>query len=325
LISVDDVLVVLAIVSLVPGVVAVVTERTGRCGSHVTAALQLLLPWWGLIAAVVVVVAAVARSWWLVIAAAVVVLGVAVVVVPKLARRRGGPPQTGSTRQFSVGLANLYLDNPEPEAATRQLLDAASEILVLTELTPHLLDAFDATGGRDRFPHRLHREPLHGEYEAGIFSVHPFTVAEVHTEGELRVVDATVALPEGDMRVVVVHPEAPTDRAGFRRWRAQLRTLRELLAEAEPETIVLGDFNAGTLQPPYEALLTTSFRDAHDLLGSSLTPSWGVAPGLPHWVPTFVARLDHLLVGPAVTVVELRDLDPIGSDHRPFLATLARR
>jgi endonuclease/exonuclease/phosphatase (EEP) superfamily protein YafD len=42
-------------------------------------------------------------------------------------------------------------------------------------------------------------------------------------------------------------------------------------------------------------------------------------------VPTFVARLDHLLVGPAVAVVELSDLDPIGSDHRPFVATLSLR
>ena len=97
------------------------------------------------------------------------------------------------------------------------------------------------------------------------------------------------------------------------------------MSGADPATIALGDFNAGTLQPPYEALLTTSFRDAPDILGTSLHPSWGVAASLPRWVPTFVARLDHLLVGPAVAVVDLCDLDPIGSDHRPFVATLSLR
>jgi len=101
--------------------------------------------------------------------------------------------------------------------------------------------------------------------------------------------------------------------------------LRRILSDAAPATVALGDLNAGTLQPPYEALLRTPFRDAHDLMGSSLAPSWGVAPSLPRWVPTFLARLDHLLVGPAVTVVELGDLDPVGSDHRPFVATLAVR
>lgn len=310
---------------LVPGAIAVVSERVGRCGNFVTAALQLLLPWWGVVAVAIAVVATVSRAWWLAVAAAVVAIGVAIVVVPKLARRRGRRMPPGSTAPFSVALANLYIDNPEPEAATRQLLAAAPAILVLTELTPDLLAAFDATGGRDRYPHRVHREPLEGEYEAGIFSVYPFVAAEVHTEGELRVVDATIDLPDAGLRVIAVHPEAPTDRAGFRRWRAQLRTLRRLLNDAEPATIALGDLNSGTLQPPYEALLRSPFRDAHDIVGSSLSPSWGVAASLPHWVPTFVARLDHLLVGPAVAVVDLRDLDPVGSDHRPFLATLALR
>ena len=46
-------------------------------------------------------------------------------------------------------------------------------------------------------------------------------------------------------------------------------------------TVVLGALNAGTLQPPYEALLRTRFRDAHDLMGSPLAPSWGIAPSLP--------------------------------------------
>ena len=73
----------------------------------------------------------------------------------------------GRAAPFSVGFANLYLDNPEPEAAARQLLDAAPTILVLTELTPRLLAAFDAAGGGTGIPHRVHRRPLHGEYEAG--------------------------------------------------------------------------------------------------------------------------------------------------------------
>jgi endonuclease/exonuclease/phosphatase family metal-dependent hydrolase len=313
------------LVLLVPGAIALVTERLGRCGNHVTAALQLLLPWWTLLAAAVAVVGVIARDPWLAAAGATLAVAIGVVIGPKLLHRGRHrlPPVDATT--FSIGLANLYLDNPEPEAATRQLLEAAPAVLVLTELTPDLLRAFDRAGGADRYPHRVHREPLHGEYEAGIFSVYAFTDARVHEAGELRVVDATVQLPDADLRVIAVHPDAPTNREGFRRWRRQLAALRDLLAGATPATLALGDLNAGTLHPPYEALLRTPFRDAHDVMGVSLTPSWGVAASLPRWVPTFLARLDHLLVGPAVTVVELRDLDPVGSDHRPFVATLAVR
>jgi endonuclease/exonuclease/phosphatase family metal-dependent hydrolase len=309
---------------LVPGVYALVTERLGRCDDRVTAGLQLLLPWWAVVAAVVAVIAVGARDLRLATASALVVVAIGAVIVPKVARRRREQPlPKGALTTFSVGLANLYLDNPAPADAARQLLAAAPAILVLAELTPRLLAAFDAAGGAARYPHRVHREPLRGEYEAGIFSVYPFARSSVHAHGPLCAVDAVVSLPEGEVRVIATHPEAPTTRAGFRLWRAQLAALRSLLADAGPATVALGDLNAGTLQPPYEALLTTSFRDAHDVVGSSLAPSWGVAPSLPRWVPTFAARLDHLLVGPAIRVIEVHDLDPVGSDHRPFVAGLA--
>ena len=104
----------------------------------------------------------------------------------KLLRGRRRRPRSASETKFSVGLANLYLDNDEPDAAARQLLDAAPTILVLTELTPALLAGFDAAGGADRYPHRVYREPLEGDYEAGIFSTLPFGDARVNTEDELR-------------------------------------------------------------------------------------------------------------------------------------------
>jgi len=308
---------------LLPGTVAVVTERAGWCGNRVIAGVQLLLPWWGIFVVVVAATGLLTRAWWLAVAAAAVGSGIGVVIGPKLRRGRRRDSPAGSTSVVSVGLANLYLDNPEPDAMAAQLLEAAPDVLVLTELTPALLASFDAAGARARYPYRVHREPLRGEYEAGIFSRVPFAEALVHTVDELRVVDATVAWPGGALRVLAVHPTAPTSRAGFRTWRGQLATLRGLLVAAEPATIALGDLNAGTLQPPYEALLTTGFRDAHGAVGRALAPSWGTAPSLPRWLPTLVARLDHVLVGPAVEVVDVRDLDPVGSDHRPCVADLA--
>ena len=214
---------------------------------------------------------------------------------------------TPAGQGFSVGLANLYLDNPEPDAAARQLLEAAPEVLVLTELTTDLLARFDAAA-RPR--------PLSRTASTGILSTvstrrgsSPSSRSRPRRctrPGALQVVDAVVDVPGGEVRVVAAHPEAPTSATGSGPGAGNSRDLRALMAAGRRRPSSLGDLNAGTLQPPYEALLTTPFRDAHDLFGSSLAPSWGVAPSFPRWVPTFVARLDHLLVGPAVDVVALR-------------------
>ncbi len=119
-----------------------------------------------------------------------------------------------------------------------------------------------------------------------------------------------------------MHPDAPSTPGSFRRWRNQLRTLRGLLEELDGPAVVLGDFNAGNLQVPFEQLLRGRFRDGHAMLGKALKPSWGTVPWLPGWVPTLVARLDHVLVSPELHPRTVGDLEPIGSDHRPFRAVL---
>ena len=172
----------------------------------------------------------------------------------------------------------------------------------------------------------MHPQPIKGEYAVGIFTALPVELASVWQQGPLEVVEATIgAAGTAGLRVIAAHPEAPVNAKAFRRWREQLGELRGVLDEATGATIVIGDLNSGTLQPPYERLLTSRFRDAHDILGTALRPSWGVAPWFPRWVPTLLARLDHLIVSDEVTVVSLEDLDAVGSDHRPFRAHLHLR
>ena len=48
------------------------------CPDRVTAALQLLVPWWGVVAIGVVVASAIAGVWWLALIAAAVAVGVGV-------------------------------------------------------------------------------------------------------------------------------------------------------------------------------------------------------------------------------------------------------
>ena len=303
--------------------VAALTVRVRWCPGAAVAMLQLLTPWWTVLTVIVAIAAVLLGQVVLAAAAlAVALLGLAV-LVPKLRRSPRQARDGHRSAAMTMALANLYLDNDEPDEAIGQLLDAAPDVLMMTELTDELVSRFDALGGADRYPNRVHPMPLDGEYEAGIFSTRPFVESSVWEQGELQVVEATVPIDEQELRVIAVHPEAPTGRAAFRRWRAQLAELERILAAANGPTIALGDLNSGTLQPPYERLLESPFRDAHDELGTALRPSWGIAPWLPRWFPTLLARLDHLLVSPEVEIVSLEDLDPVGSDHRPFVAQLS--
>lgn len=307
-------------------VLAAVTVLVGWCPSSPVAMVQMLLPWWVVLSTIVVAVAAVGQRWSLVALGAVVVAGASAVLAPKLRRKARDGHDPSAPTSLSVVLANLYLDNDEPEEAMHQLFETAPDVLVMTELTPDLVGRFDRAGGAERFPNRVHPEPIAGEYCVGIFTALSFEGSDVWERGPLEVVEATVDVPGGPaLRVIAVHPEAPVGADAFRKWRHQLRELESVLDEAEGPTILIGDLNSGTLHPPYERLVRSTFRDAHDLLGTALRPSWGVAPWFPRWFPTMLARLDHLLVSPEVTVVGLDDLDAVGSDHRPFRADLAIR
>ena len=317
--------------------IGVATSLVRWSGNIAVAALQLLVPLTVLSTAVIAVAAVVTGHPVLAITGAIVVVLSLPLFLPKLipdpSRHR-----TGDAPSFSVALANLYFDNPEPDDAINQLIEADADILVMTELSVDLLDRFDRVGGAQRYPSRVHPDPVEGEYAVGIFSRTELQSARVEQHGELQLIAATwvgitaSSMTDGDgeraaqgIEVRAVHPDAPSTRVGFTRWRHQLRELRALLRDLDGPAIVLGDLNAGTFQVPYERLLSRRFRDAHAVLGKAVKPSWGIAPWLPRWVPTLVARLDHLVISREIQVRSLEDLDPVGSDHRPFRAELELR
>ncbi|MGZ6929209.1 MAG: endonuclease/exonuclease/phosphatase family protein [Acidimicrobiia bacterium] len=301
------------------------TSLTAWCPNPIVAALQLLLPWIVTLAAAVGIAALLLGAPALAVGALVAIVAAAPALAPKLTAHSGVAWHPDGVPTLTVGLANLYLENPEPDEAIAQLLESGIDVLVMTELTPDLVDRFDRLGGASAYPSRVHPEPITGAYVVGIFSRTPLRDRRVEQLDSLRVVAGTWVGEGRELAIRAVHPDAPTTMAGFRRWRRQLATLRALLDDLPVPAIVLGDLNAGSLQPPYERLVQGRFRDAHTVTGRALLPSWGIAARLPRWIPPVVARLDHLLLSPDVAVVALDDLERVGSDHRPFRAAIELR
>src|SRR5690606_25218056 len=84
--------------------------------------------------------------------------------------------------------------------------------------------------------------------------------------------------------------------------------------------VMTGDFNAARWHPQFRAVLASGWRDAHELLGRALRPSWPI--GHPVLRVPFV-RIDHALVTDDLVVTDVRDVRVAGSDHRGLIVTIA--
>ncbi len=128
---------------------------------------------------------------------------------------------------------------------------------------------------------------------------------------------ARVALPGGrSVRVVAVHPYPPglnsTDR-----WSAGLHTL----PDAEPGRspwILPGDFNATLDHAELREILEGGYRDAAEVTGKGLTPTW---PAAGRRLPP--VTIDHVLADRRIGIVSYAVEDVPGSDHRAVYARLA--
>jgi endonuclease/exonuclease/phosphatase (EEP) superfamily protein YafD len=118
---------------------------------------------------------------------------------------------------------------------------------------------------------------------------------------------------------------ATVDPGGYGTWRAQLRSLRRAIAGVPGPLVVAGDLNTSRFRPEFTGLLDRGLHDVHDLLGRGLRPSFRLSNDgvLAKLGP--VARLDHALVNRWLHPVAVDDLEPNGSDHLPFVVTLAVR
>ena len=119
------------------------------------------------------------------------------------------------------------------------------------------------------------------------------------------------------VRLVGIHPPPPlSSRIAAERY-ATLQALPTLIAGPDAErTVLLGDFNCTPWSPLFRDLLAaTGLRDS--ARGFDLSPTWAS-----RWLP-FGLKIDHILVGKAITVTSHDVGGEVGSDHYPVIVDLA--
>lgn len=165
------------------------------------------------------------------------------------------------------------------------------------------------------YPHQL-RAPWRGNFGMTLYSQLPLESAEVLLLGTagLPSLTATVATPQGPLRLLATHTLPPIGRANAALRDDQLAAIAQWVKQSDLPTLVIGDLNITPWSPLFHDLLEGG--GLHNTQrGYGVSPTWyarGVV-GLP---------IDHALVTAGVGVLDRRLGPAVGSDHRAVVVDL---
>ncbi len=240
-------------------------------------------------------------------AAAVAAAASALVLTAQVAPRAlpdGG--ERGAGRPLTVLSVNLHRGLASPTKVVDLARRSGADVVSLQEVDAAGLARLDRAGLRARFPSRVVALDR-GHHGTALYAREPLR-PRPRDRGTFNA-QAVAAL--GEVEITAVHPPAPSTARRARAWRDDLHALPGAGGRLR---ILAGDFNATLDHAPLRRLLRTGYRDAADVTGSGLRPTWPVGGSLPP------VTIDHVLASERIGVraVELHEID--GSDHRALLA-----
>ena len=246
-------------------------------------------------------------------------------IVPRLTSDRI-PPWAHSAPRMRLAVANVYIDNPTLQAAAEQLAGLGADVIVIAESTPAFFDHFDAAGGDVSHPHRLFDPDDTSDYAVAIASRYPLSSRSVmHTMGPLSLAVAEVEVDGVSATIAALNPMTAFDPDGHATWKEQIEALKAFIPTIDGALVIAGDLNTTSYRPEFKELLDLGLTDSIDSLGQAWRPSFSLKSVWPLGALGAIARLDHALVNDRVRSLRVKNLPAKGSDHLPFLITLALR
>jgi endonuclease/exonuclease/phosphatase (EEP) superfamily protein YafD len=311
---------------VVGGLAAIAATSVFRISGHAAVAVaQDALVYLLALAWVVLIVGLFGRAWLLAGAAAVLVTYQLVLLIPRLIARRV-PRWVRDAPRLELLVANVYIDNETPAALARALLARGGDVMVILEWNAVFVREFDAAGGREAYPHRVFDPADTSDYAVGVVSKTPLLEeSKVLTLSRLKLTQAVVDAGDQTLTILGLNPTAAVDPGGFEEWEQQLDELIRLVPSLVGPFVVAGDLNTTTYRPKVQELLATGLVDAHESLGQGLSSSFKLSADGVLAVPGAVVRLDHVFLSHDVRAISAEDLPSEGSDHVPFVVTLAVR
>lgn len=300
--------------AVVPILIWTVIRLFGLESGYPLDAMMAFTPYVAIAALLVAGVAVALRNWGAAIltAAAVVCLGAAI-----LPRTIGSEAADAAGHEtLTVLAANIHHGTAEPDALVALVDRYEPDLLSVEELTPSFAAKLRRAGIAGRLPESMlltHRNAS----GAGLYSRLPLTPLPHQTRFFFRMPRAMIVMPDGRrLRVVGAHPFPPlSGKVGV--WRGALESLPS--AGTGAPWVLAGDFNATLDNTELRDLLDRGYRDAGDVTGKGLEPTW---PTMGHRFMPPAITIDHVLADRRLGIADYGVVDLPGSDHRTIHAQL---
>lgn len=274
------------------------------------------LPVW-----IVLPVAAFGRRPVLACAALTVLAAQLAFAAPEVLAARPVPAWARAAPRFRLFDANTGADGGNEDMAgyASEIAAARPALATFEEISPADFAQLEATPALRLLPYRyeLEGDAPWGFAIASRYPIH--SGSAVWADGNPFLVPFMLALPTGNIRVWIVHADAPTASRAL--W---LSNLEQIATRARSHGVgrllVAGDFNASWGNKGFAAILGSGIADQAAARGSPWDMTWPQGQPLPPLV-----RIDHVLAGSGIAATTISTLPGPGSDHRALLATIAVR
>ncbi|MGV9376906.1 endonuclease/exonuclease/phosphatase family protein [Nonomuraea sp. NPDC003707] len=226
-----------------------------------------------------------------------------------------GRAEATTGRPLKVMTINMLFGRADTATIMKLVREFQPDVLSTQELTPGAVTDLDEAGLKELMPYRV----LQDEWSAGgsgLYSRHPVEpLWDLMPPVGHQMPAALISLPGGKpIEFIDAHPFPPLG--------PQVIEWNEAMA-AFPSTspdrirIIAGDFNASLDHAALRGLLARGYKDAADIVGAGLIPTWPANKRVPP-----IITIDHVLVDERVGVKEVSVRDVPKTDHRAVLAEL---
>jgi len=214
---------------------------------------------------------------------------------------------------LTVATVNVQFSNARREAFRTWLASGPADVLVIQEVTEAWASELEAQAA---YPYR-YVVPREDPYGLALLSRWPLesVALEDYAGDGLPSLAGIVDAGGQRIRLIGLHTHWPlTPALAAARDRA-LQGAAQRAHTADLPVVLLGDLNLTPDSPAFDRLLEqTGMQDV--MRGRGWRPTW-----LAGFWP-LALRIDHVLVSPGLCVERAEVGPPIGSDHRPVVATL---
>ena len=220
--------------------------------------------------------------------------------------------------RLNVMSANLLGGTADPAALLELVKVHAVDVLTLQEYTPSFERKVRALGIDALLPYRVAHPKGDVFGSAAVYARFPLADKGLRINPpDFGQAMAEMSVGGQVIPIESVHTRAPGNRQATPWWQESFGVQPPADPDGPPR-ILAGDFNATLDHSPLRALIATGYRDAADVLGDGLTPTW---PFDGRVLPP--VTIDHVLADKRIGIEAYEVLRLPGSDHRPILATVS--